>query len=58
MKETAVDSALLMHMVGGVGDHKRRHLGLVGVERNGIAGGAGGVASASVKLSAEVICRP
>ena len=31
-------------MVGGVGDHKRRHLGLVSVERNAVAGGVGGVA--------------
>ena len=28
-------------MVGGVGDRKRRHLGLVGVERNAVAGGVG-----------------
>ena len=33
-------------VIGGVGHHQRRHLGLVGVEGDRIAGGRGGVALA------------
>ena len=44
VKETAVELGIVDDVVGGVGDHKRRHLGLVGVERDAIAGGVGGVA--------------
>ena len=44
MKETAVDFGIVDDMVGGVGDHKRRHLGLGSVEHNAVAGGVGGVA--------------
>ena len=44
VKETAVELGIVDDMVGGVGDHERRHLGLVGVERNAIAGGVGSIA--------------
>ena len=43
MKETAVELGVVDDVVGGVVHAERRHLGLVGVERDGIAGGRGRV---------------
>ena len=43
------------HVVGGVIDAERCHLGLVGVERDGVADAPALLPTASVKLSDEVI---
>ena len=43
MKETAVELGVVDDVVGSVGDHKRRHLGLSSVEHNAVAGGRGRV---------------